>query len=124
MCVFGGAEILPKDGVINVASTIEFDLCLKGHLRGQVGAGLRVLKLVECDIEIGDVGGVVLLMVQLHDFCRNHGLEGVVVVGQVGKSVFSSTLAAGQQTESSSNHEIALIPVRLTVPLKRVGGGV
>ena len=46
-------------------------------------------QLLQRLVGAGDVGGVVLVVVELHDLAGDVGLERGVVVGQVGKGVVS-----------------------------------
>ena len=41
-------------------------------------------QLLLCNVEVIDIGGVVLAVVKGHDLMADDGLQGIVVVGQVG----------------------------------------
>jgi hypothetical protein len=53
---------------------------------------LRLSKFFFGNIQICDVSGMVLGVMQLHDFCRNDGLQSIVVVGQIWQCVFLAGL--------------------------------
>lgn len=44
-----------------------------------------LVKVLEGFVEVGDVGLVVLLVVELHDLSANVGLQCPIIVGQVGQ---------------------------------------
>ena len=75
----GGREVLPKEGVVDVASGAELDALLEGDLRGDVG-GVDGFDLgFECSVQVGDVRLVVLAVVQLHDLGRDVGFQCLLV---------------------------------------------
>lgn len=63
----GGDQVLPEEGVVDVAAAVEFDLLLQrnelGDVLGLEGGGLGS----QGGVEVGDVGLVVLLVVDFHD---------------------------------------------------------
>lgn len=73
----GRSQVLPEEGVVDVATAVETDLLLQADQGGNIarlsGRGLGG----EGGIEIVNVGLVMLLMVQLHDLLGDHGLEGL-----------------------------------------------
>jgi hypothetical protein len=88
-----GGEVLPEDGVVGVAAEVEREVLRQGTDLVGVGAVFAgLLQGVEGGVGAGDVGGVVLVVVQLHDLGGDVRLEGVVVVGEVGKLVHSHVL--------------------------------
>ena len=44
-------------------------------------------QLLLCNIEVIDIGGVVLAVVEGHDLMTDDRLQGIVVVGQVGEGM-------------------------------------
>jgi len=76
----GGRQVLPKEGVVDVAAAVEVDEGLKRDLRGHVLLLLGLGDLLAEVVERGYVGVVVVLVVEFHDFARDGGLEGAVVV--------------------------------------------
>lgn len=54
--------------------------------RGTFRLGIVVLLLG--DVQVGDVSGVMLLVVKLHDFTGDDGLERIVIVWKIGQRVF------------------------------------
>jgi len=72
----GGRQVLPEEGVVDVAAAVEVEERGGGGGLDRVTGGDGV----EGAIEARHVGLVVLLVVQLHDLARDVGLEGAVVV--------------------------------------------
>ena len=54
-----------------------------GQVAGLAGGGQGL----QGGVGAGDVGGVVLVVVELHDLAGDVGLQGGVVVGELGKGV-------------------------------------
>jgi len=79
-------EVLPEEGVVDMASTVELERSLKSDalLRGRC---LRVGLL--CGVESIYIRLVVLLVVKLHDLTGDEGLETIVGIREVGESVLS-----------------------------------
>jgi hypothetical protein len=73
-------QVLPEQGVIEVAAAVEVDQRLQSDLRGDVGFGLGLGDLLAEVVEGGYVGVVVVFVVEFHDFARDGGLEGAIVV--------------------------------------------
>ena len=82
-----GGEVLPEDGVVGVAAQVEGEVLLPqvdgGQVAGLTGGGQGL----QGGVGAGDVGGVVLVVVELHDLAGDVGLQGGVVVGELGKGV-------------------------------------
>jgi hypothetical protein len=76
----GGREVLPEEGVVDVAAAVEVDEGLQGDLGGDVVLLLGLCDLLAEVVERGHVGVVVVLVVELHDLAADGGLEGAVVV--------------------------------------------
>ena len=71
----GGGQVLPKERVVNVTTAVELDGTLQSNLSGNVRrAGCRSVGL-ECVVQVGDVGLVVLAVVQLHDLLGDARLQ-------------------------------------------------
>lgn len=70
-------QVLPEKRVVDVPAAVELDLLLQGdklrHVVGLDGLGLRG----QGGVEVGDVGLVVLLVVQLHDLPGDDRFEGL-----------------------------------------------
>src|SRR5690606_34200685 len=82
-----GGEVGPERGVVDVAAEVEREVLLVQVDRGEV-AGLAGLgELLQGGVRAGDVGLVVLGVVQLHDPPGDVRLERTVVVGQLGQGV-------------------------------------
>ena len=90
----GGLHDLPEHAVVDVAAAVVLhDLAdvlgdggeVPDEVFGGFGGQFRVL--VDGAVEVGDVGLVVLVVVQLHGRFVDVGLEGCVVVGKRGKFV-------------------------------------
>lgn len=62
-----GSQVLPKDSVIDVSTTVELEGVLKGELLGQVIGLEGTLELLFSGIESIDIGLVMLGVVELHD---------------------------------------------------------
>ena len=76
----GGREVLPEEGVVEVAAAVEVDHGLQGDLGGDV---LLLLCLGDlfAEVVVGcDVGVVVVLVVELHNLAGDGGLEGAIIV--------------------------------------------
>ena len=76
-------KVLPEDGMVDVAASVELDGALQGYHRGDVPLQLRLSVLLHRRVEVGDVRLMVLGVVQLHDLAADDGLEGAVIVRQV-----------------------------------------
>lgn len=74
-------------------AAVEFDGGLQRDELGQVALVLRRRLLLCCSIEVGNVGGVVLGVVQLHDLTADDRLQRGVVVGQVRQLLRTQRLA-------------------------------
>lgn len=83
----GGCEDLPEETVVGMASSVEAQGALERVDRDDVALGAGSLDLLESDVQVGDVRLVVLLVVDLHDPRAHDGLQGRVIVGQVGQGV-------------------------------------
>jgi hypothetical protein len=89
-----GLHDLPEHGVVDVAAAVVLDDLADvfgdgGEVLDEVfgGLGAEVGVLLDGAVEVGDVGLVVLVVVELHGRLVDVGLEGGVVVGQRGKFV-------------------------------------
>jgi hypothetical protein len=75
-----GRQVLPEQGVVEVAAAVEVDHGLQGDLGGDVGFGFCFGDLLGKVVVGGHVGVVVVFVVEFHDFAGDGGLEGAVVV--------------------------------------------
>lgn len=73
-------QVLPKQSVVQVATTVEVEEGRKSGSLREVALGLGVADALEGGVEAGDVGLVVLGVVELHDLAGNVRLERAVVV--------------------------------------------
>mmetsp|Transcript_21388 Transcript_21388/g.37860 ORF Transcript_21388/g.37860 Transcript_21388/m.37860 type:complete len:266 (-) Transcript_21388:177-974(-) len=80
-----GSQVFPKQGVVDVSATVEFDSSLKSNHLGYIAFGLRVLVLLERGVQVGDVGLVVLGVVDLHNLGTDRGLESPEVILEIGQ---------------------------------------
>lgn len=69
-----GSQVLPEEGVVQVATTVEVDERLQGDLGGDVTLVLSLLELFNSGVVAGDIGVVVVLVVQFHDLAVDGGL--------------------------------------------------
>jgi hypothetical protein len=84
LCVFGfGIPIAERERERERTSAVEFDGALQSDNGGGVGLGEGMVELLKGLVVVGDVGLVVLLVVELHDLSADHRLQSPVVVGQV-----------------------------------------
>src|SRR5690606_40927239 len=93
-----GRHVRPEDRVVHVTGQVEGEV-LRQHVDGVEAvlvAGLR--QLLQCRVGPGDVGVVVLGVVQLHDLAGDVRGECTVVVGKVGKCVVSHSKAPHSST--------------------------
>ena len=84
--------------MVQVTTAIELQSSLQANHGGDVVLGHRLRQLLLGHVEVVDVGGVVLAVVQLHDLRADDRLQRVVVIGQVGQRV----LAADTENVSSN----------------------
>lgn len=75
-----GSQVLPEEGVVQVTTAVEVDRRLQGNLGGDITLGLGLLELLNGVVVVGDIGVVVVLVVDLHDLSGNGGLKGTIVV--------------------------------------------
>ena len=73
-----------------MAAAIELDGALEADGRGHVALGRGLGELLLGHVEVVDVGGVMLAVVQLHDLGADDRLQRVVVIGQVGQRVLAA----------------------------------
>lgn len=76
----GRGQVLPEEGVVDVAATVEVDEGLEGDLGGDVLLFFGFGHLGGEVVVGGYVGVVVVFVVELHDFAADGGLEGAVVI--------------------------------------------
>ena len=76
----GGRQVLPEEGVVDVAAAVEVDQGLQGDLGLDVVLGLCLGDLLAEVVVRCHVGVVVVLVVKLHDLAADGGLEGAVVI--------------------------------------------
>src|SRR5699024_12693136 len=83
-------QVLPEDWVVDVSAEVEGEIA--GQLRNirEFAALTGFVQLFGRSVRALDVGGVVLVVVQLHDASRDVRLESGVVVGQFRKGVLLS----------------------------------
>lgn len=82
----GGGQVLPEEGVVEVAAAVEVEEGSDGGRLGEVALGLGLGDGGQRRVEAVDVGLVVLGVVELHNLGGDVGLEGAVVVC-VGRKV-------------------------------------
>ena len=84
-----GRQVRPEHRVVDVPAEVEREALLQAVDRPERVLVPGLGQLVERGVGAGDVGRVVLAVVQLHDLARDVGLECPVVVGQVRQRVLS-----------------------------------
>ena len=82
-----GGQVLPEEGVVEVTTTVEVDRRLQSDLCGDVILSLSFLELLKGVVVIGDIGVVVVLVMNLHDLAGDGGLKGAIVDFWCGGSV-------------------------------------
>ena len=87
-----GREVLPPDRVVHMAAEVEGEVLLVEEDRGVVVLGPGLLELGHGGVDAGDIGGVVLAVVQLVDLAGDVRLQGAVVPIQIGQGVFSHVI--------------------------------
>ena len=70
-----------------MSSAIKLQSSMETNHRGHVVLGDSLGQLLLGNVEVVNVGGVVLAVVELHDLGADDRLQGVVVVGKVGEAV-------------------------------------
>ena len=73
-------QVLPEEGVVDVATTVEVDQWLQSNLGLDITLLCGLLELLGGSVEAGDIGVVVLGMVKLHDLAGNGWLESAIVI--------------------------------------------
>lgn len=69
--------------MVDMTAAVEFDGALEVDDAGRVSLADGGVELLERLVVVGDVGGVVLLVVQAHDLAGDGRLQRAVVVGEV-----------------------------------------
>merc|ERR1719333_2080570 len=82
--------------MVEMSSAIKLQSSMETNHRGHVVLGDSLGRLLLGNVEVVDVGGVVLAVVELHDLGADDRLQGVVVVGKVGQAVLPSLADCGQ----------------------------
>lgn len=75
-----GGEVLPEEGVVNMATAVEVEQRSLGSGGLGVALGLGVAEGLDSGVKAVDVCLVVLGVVKLHDLAGDVGLERAVVV--------------------------------------------
>lgn len=75
-------QILPEEGVVQVATAVEVQQRRDAGGLGKVTLGLSLVDSVESAVQAGDIGLVVLGVVELHNLAGDVGFEGAVIVWQ------------------------------------------
>ena len=75
-----GGQVLPEEGVVEMTTAVEVEQRGLGSSRSVVVLGLGVADGLDSSVVSGDVGLVVLGVVQLHDLARDVGLERAIVI--------------------------------------------
>ncbi len=75
-----GGQVLPEEGVVQVTTAVEVDRRLQSNLGRDVTLGLSLLELLNGVVVVGDIGVVVVLVVDLHDLAGDGGLKSAIVV--------------------------------------------
>lgn len=85
--LLGRGKVLPEERVVDVTTTVEFDGALKLDLLANIVARDGLVVSLDGVVEVGDVKLVVLGVVDGHDLLGDGGLEGIVSIRKLGKSV-------------------------------------
>ena len=80
-------HVRPEDRVVGVATQVEGQVLFPQVDCGKVTGFAGCFQLLQCSVCAGHVVGMVLVVVQLHDLCRDIGLQCRVIVGKFGKGV-------------------------------------
>jgi hypothetical protein len=78
--LFARRQVLPKQRMIKVSTTVKVDHRLQGDDALDILLGFRGRQLFRGGVVTVDVGLVVHLVVQLHDLAGDGGLECAVVI--------------------------------------------
>lgn len=92
-------QVRPEHGVVDVAGQVEGEVLLQQVDLAQVALLPGLRQLLQSVVGALDVGGVVLVVVQLHDLARDPRLQSGVVVGQFRKRVRRGHLRTFQSLE-------------------------
>lgn len=80
-----GCQVFPEQGVVDVSTTVEFEGSLESNGSRDITRGHGRMNLFEGGVEVGNVGLVMLGVMECHGFGRNGRLESVVIIGQIWK---------------------------------------
>ncbi len=84
-----------------MSTSVELEGRGKGNDPAHVILRFSLCQLLLRNVEVRHVGGVVLGVVDLHDFSGNRGFECIVVVGEVREGVLEAGDQLGRPTEPS-----------------------
>ena len=87
-----GRQVLPEEAVQDVAGEVERERFLDRRDPAEVALLARLIECLDGSVRTVDVAFVVLVVVQLHDFARDVGLERAVVIGEIGQNVLGHNL--------------------------------
>lgn len=96
----GGGQVLPEEGVVDVAAAVEVEERGDAGGLGEVALALGLGDGLEGAVEAVDIGLVVLGVVQLHDLARDVRLESAVVVCAVRLVSCDRQVASTNRLES------------------------
>mmetsp|Transcript_22573 Transcript_22573/g.64946 ORF Transcript_22573/g.64946 Transcript_22573/m.64946 type:complete len:214 (+) Transcript_22573:291-932(+) len=99
-----GGQVLPEQGVVQMAAAVEFHRSLQSDDGRNVTGRYGGIELLKGGVEVGHVRVVVLGVVQSHGLGTNDGFEGIVVVGKVGKRVGTAGGGGGKVRSSRLGH--------------------
>mmetsp|Transcript_13628 Transcript_13628/g.23932 ORF Transcript_13628/g.23932 Transcript_13628/m.23932 type:complete len:249 (+) Transcript_13628:107-853(+) len=84
--LLSGGKVVEENGVVQVSTPVELDALLQGNDLGDVVLVQSLAELLVERVQVGDVGLVVLAVVDLHDLSRDERLKLGVVILQIGES--------------------------------------
>lgn len=99
-----GRQVLPENRVVDVAAAVELQCTLQSDDLRRIVLCDGLLQLRLGRIEVGDVGLMMLRVMQLHDFAGDDWLECLVVIVECGQRVFAGYLLAAGQKAAASAH--------------------
>lgn len=103
----GRNQVLPENGVVQVTTAVELDVLLQGNDCRSIILGDSISKLLRCNVQVVDIGGMVLGMVNFHNLGRNEGFKFTIVIGQIRQGELGSrktSRALGNRASSKSHH--------------------
>lgn len=80
-----GRKVTPEDWMIKMTTTVELDSRSQGNLCVDVAFCDRLSHFFFSDVQVVNVGRVMLGMMEFHDFTGYNGLQSLIIIRQIRK---------------------------------------